>query len=855
MKKLFTILAVVLGLGVGNAYAQMTDDQVVEYTKTATAAGKTQNQIARELLAKGVTPEQAERIREKYEASQGLSSTANAADNMYERRKVNGNTLSNPVGRKDKNAKNSRNAQKSRNDRNDRNAKKDKNDKNAEKAPRDPRERGVVQEFAIPSLYTDEFGDFIDYRDTLEVEVEVEPEIFGHAIFNNPDLSFEPNLNAATPGNYILGPEDEIVIDIWGANETTIRRTISPEGRISIPQVGLVQLSGLTIAEASQKLRNVLSNIYSGLEGDSSSISVSLGNIRTIQVNVMGEVEVPGTYRLSSLSTVFHGIYNAGGITPVGSLRNIQLQRNGKKVASVDVYDYLFGGRTDVDVRLEEGDVIIVPAYSKLVTMEGNVKRPMIYEMADDETLMDALEYAGGFKGDAYKKDVNVIRETGGEKELYTVGEADFGSYVMADGDFVEVGASLERFSNMLEVRGYVYRPGQYQLGGDIATVRQLVTRAGGPTEEAFLNRAILLREKSDLGVETISVDLGGILNGTKEDVLLKKNDIIIVSGVHELYDRGTLTINGMVAEPGTFIFTDNTTIEDLILRAGGLLEGASTARVDVARRVDDPNSTHTTDTLGIAFSFPIRDGFAVDGGEDFILEPYDVVSVRQSPGFRTQSFVKISGAVAFPGEYLLVNKNETISDIIERAGGLTKQAYAKGARITRLNDEAGVFSIVDKVITKNSKRDSVDVKSLDIVSNYFVAVNLERALANPHSTADVQMVAGDEIYIPELDNTVRVIGEVMFSNAVVYEEGKRLKHYVNAAGGFSANAKRNKSYVIYANGSAARKGKKIEPGCIVIVPAKPEKEGLKLGEISAITSASTSILSLVTLLGNLFAK
>ncbi len=795
MKRFFTILAIALGVSVGTAYAQMTDDQVIEYTRNAVASGKSQDQITQELLVKGVTPEQAKRIKAKYDAAQNSgSSVSEAVDNRLSRR--------------------------------------------------------AESSFNITEDATKSKVDTLSRRpdeDALEVM------IFGHNVFNTNSLSFEPNLNAATPDTYVLGPGDEIVIDIWGLNETNIRRTISPEGRITIPQVGLVQLSGLTIAEASKKLKKVLANKYAGLEGDTSSISVTLGNIRTIQVNVMGDVVAPGTYRLSSFASVFHGLYNAGGVTPTGTLRNIELIRGGKKIAKIDVYGYLFEGKADTDIRLEEGDVIMVPSYSKLVTVEGNVKRPMIYELADGETLQSAIDYAGGFRSGAYTENVNVIRDNGKEKEIITVAAGNYGSCKMEDGDKVTVGASLDRFANMIEVRGYVFRPGQYQLGGDVATIRQLMDKVGGPTEDAFLNRALMLREKPDLSVETISIDLGGIINGTAEDILLKKNDVLIVSGIHELNDRGTLTINGAVTNPGTFIFTDNTTIEDLILRAGGLLEGASTARVDIARRIDDPNSTTTTDTLGIAYSFPIKDGFAIDGGEDFILRPYDVVSVRMSPGFRSQTFVTLSGAVAFPGEYLLVDKNETVSDLIARAGGLTKQAYAKGARITRLNNDDDVFSIIDKVVMKNAKTDSVDVSTLDVNDNYFVAVNLETALMHPHSIADIQLVSGDKIYIPELNNTVRVLGEVMFPNAVVYEQGKRLKHYVNAAGGFSINAKKNKAYIIYANGSAAKKGKKIEPGCTVIVPTKPEKQGLQLGEISAITSASTSVLSLVTLLANLF--
>ncbi len=794
MKRFFTILALVLGLGMGTAYAQMTDEQVVEYTKNAVASGKGQNQIARELLARGVTPAQANRIKAKYEEGQKpVSSTSGAVDNTLARRTESSvSKTEDPVG-----------------------------------------ENNLAE-----TVYASGKHDSV--------------RIYGHDIFNSRTLSFEPNLNAATPDTYVLGPGDEIVIDIWGFNETTINRTISPEGRITIPQVGPVQLSGLTIKQASKKLKKVLANKYAGLEGNASSISVTLGNIRTIQVNIMGDVRIPGTYRLSSFSSVFHGLYRAGGVTPSGTIRNIELIRGGEKVAVIDLYDYIFNGKTDSDVRLEEGDIIMVPAYTCLVTIEGKVKRPMMYELVEGETLEGLVSYAGGFVSDAFRDNLKVVRHTGAEKEISTVNSGNFGTFIMNDGDEVSVGATLDRFSNMIELRGYVFRPGQYQVGGEIATVKQLIAKAGGPTEEAFLNRALLLREKPDLSVETISINLGGILDGSVEDVLLKKNDVVIVSGIHELNDRGTLTIDGMVMNPGDFIYTDNTTIEDLILRAGGLVEGASTARVDVARRVNDPHSTIESDTLGVTFSFPIKDGFAIDGGEKFILQPYDVVSVRMSPGFRPQTYVTILGEVLFPGRYQLLNRNETISDIIARAGGLTNQAYAKGARLTRVN-KGDVTAQIDRVVMQNAKSDSVNVETLGAGNNYLVSLNLEEALAKPHSAFDTRLLSGDEIVVPELNQTVRVLGDVMFPNAVAFEPGKNKKYYVNAAGGYTSNAKRTKAYVIYANGSAARRGAKIEPGCTVVVPAKPVKEGLQLGEISAITSASTSVLSLVTLLAGLF--
>ncbi len=795
MKRFFTILAIVMGVSLGDAYAQMTDEQVVEYTKNAVASGKNQNQIAKELLAKGVTPDQAERIKSRYEARQdgNSSSATEAVDNTLSRRTESSASM-------------------------------------------------TAEEVSENNL-----AETVYASSGRSASV-----IYGHNVFNSRALSFEPNVNSATPDTYVLGPGDEIVIDIWGLNETNISRTISPEGRINIPQVGPVQLSGLTIAEASKKLKKVLANKYAGLEGDSSSISVTLGNIRTIQVNIMGEVSTPGTYRLSSFSSVFHALYRAGGINPTGTLRNIELLRGGERVAVIDVYDYLFHGRTDSDVRLQEGDIIMVPTYSCLVTIDGKVKRPMTYELAEGETLEALINYAGGFVSDAYTKNINILRQTGSEKEIFTVNDDRFAGWGMEDGDEVNVGASLDRFANMIEIRGYVFRPGQYQLGTEIATLKQLVAKAGGPTEEAFLTRALLLREKPDLSVETIPVDLGGIISGTADDMILKKNDVVVISGIHELQDRGTLTINGMVARPGTFVFTDNTTIEDLILRAGGLLEGASTARVDIARRVNDPASSKTTDTLGISYSFPIKDGFAIDGGENFILEPYDVVSVRRSPGFRAQTFVTISGAVAFPGSYLLLNKNETVTDLIARAGGLTPQAYAKGASLTR-NNNNNKFATIKRVVSNNATTDSVDVNSLNVNDDYFVALDLGRALANPHSESDVRLITGDNINIPELDNTVRILGEVMFPNAVTFVSGKTLRHYVNAAGGFTSKAKKNKAYIIYANGSAARNGSRIEPGCTVVVPTKPERKSMQIGEVSAVTSASTSLLSLVAMLSNFF--
>lgn len=797
MKRLLATLFACLFLAVLNSYAQMSDEQVIEYVKSGVASGKSETQIGKELLARGVTQAQAERIKANYEKSNAEGAT------------VTEQAL------------------------------------NARSITRDSRSETVNSGAPISEVVSSEFSSRAN--------------VFGHDIFNGRTLTFEPNENAATPEDYKLGPGDQVIIQIWGYNESTITQTISPEGRIYVSQVGPMQLSGLTIKAAEQKVRKALATKYSGLSGSSSSVSVTLGNIRTIQVNVMGEVSTPGTYRLSSFSTVFNAIYRAGGVRDNGSLRAIKVVRGGEEIAEVDVYGYLFEGKSDSDISLQEGDVVIVPPYVNLVNISGSVKRPMKYELAEGETLETLIEYAGGFASDAYTSDLRLIRQTGDEREVFTVQENQYAGWLMHDGDEVTVSESLDRFANKIEVRGYVFRPGMFQLGDEIATLKQLVKSAGGPTEDAFLGRAVILREKADLSLETLSVDLGAILAGSAEDVLLRKNDILVVSGIHELYDRGILTINGLVASPGTFPYSENTTIEDLILQAGGLLEGASTARVDIARRIADSESMQASDTLGISFTFPIKDGLAVDGGENFVLEPYDVVSVRMSPGFKSQKFVNVAGEVLFPGSYVLLNENERISDLVQRVGGFTSRAYLKGATLKRA--ASSQTELTRNALAKLSRKANVnsnevlDTTTVALGQDFYVAIDLEKAIANPGSEYDIPLMEDDALFVPELSNTVQIQGEVMFPNAVVYNPNKPLSYYIDAAGGYTDKAKRSRVYVIYQNGMAdkVRLGNvKLEPGCLVVVPAKPEKKPMELGEIMSITSAATSMTSLVAMIANL---
>lgn len=804
MKRFSLIAAVLLCALSFAAHAQMTDDQVVQYVKTALAAGKSQNQIGQELLLRGVTQTQAERVKARFEAEQ--ASEAAVTDQALSHGEIE----------------------------------------------RDSRAEAVSSGDGMLDSMAAEAADPESGRDV---------QIFGHDFFRGQALTFEPNENAATPQDYRLGPGDELVIDIWGYSEGSYTQTITPEGRIYISQIGPIQVGGLTIAAASEKIRKALVSKYASIGGSkpNTSVSVTLGKIRTIQVNVMGEVRTAGTYRLSSFSSVFHALYRAGGVTSRGSLRAVKVVRGGKEAASVDLYEYLLEGKTDTNISLQEGDAIIVPPYVGLATVSGNVKRPMSYEILGNETLETLIGYAGGFTSDSYRDDFRLIRQSGPERQVYNVKAADARNFVMEDGDFVTVGASLDRFSNKVEVRGYVFRPGMYELGKEIATVRQLILGAGGLKEDAFTGRAFIMREKDDLNLETVTVDLAGILSGLVDDVLLRKNDILVISGIHEIKDRGTLTINGLVASPGVFPFAENTTIEDLILEAGGLLEGASLARVDVARRVVDPRSLMPTDIIGEMFSFELQDGLAL-GGEEFVLEPYDIVSVRRSPGYRTQAFITLDGEVNFPGEYVMLSVGERVSDVISRAGGVTNHAYLRGATLTRrMNEEERKVQQATVKLAKAASEQEGEIDLADVVlsDTYTVGIELDRAMANPGSEYDVILREGDRLFIPEMLSTVRVSGNVVYPNTIMYVPGKPLSYYIEAAGGYGFRAARSKTTIVYMNGTSRRAtlGAKIEPGCEIIVREKPERKNVTTGEVMAVASSATSLATMVATLVTLFTR
>ncbi len=784
----------------------MTDDEVIAYIKQQSAAGKTEQQIGKELLARGVTPEQAKRIKAKFE-SQGDQTG-----------QVGGVSLSSS-GTNDRLRSSSGSSQ-------------------------------------FVGEVTKELSDDTNpnYSDgSLR-------QIYGHQIFNTQSLTFEPNENIATPQNYRLGPGDEVIIDIWGNSEDHLRQTISPEGSIMIEQIGPVFLNGMTIADANKHIKSAFSKKYAGMTDAETQIQVTLGQVRTIQVDIMGEVATPGTFMMSPFSSVFHALYRAGGINDIGSLRNIQVLRNGKKIAGVDIYQYLFEGKSAGNIRLQEGDVIIVPPYEQLVNIDGNVKRPMFYEIKPGETIQTLIDYSGGFTGDAYSGMVRLTRQSGEGSELYNIDREEFASYRLKDGDILTIGTVIDQYANQVELKGAVYRPGTFAIGKGLSTVKDLITKADGLTEDAYTERALLYREGPELQLEVMSLDLNAILKGTKPDVALKKNDLLVISSFAEIQQQGTLSIQGEVAMPGTYPFAENMSLEDLILQAGGLLDGASTARVDISRRIVNPTSATPTEQLSENFTVSVIGGLAHNEGEKFILKPYDMVQVRKSPGYADQELVELKGEILFSGNYAIEKRNERLSSLISRAGGLIEGAYVKGAQLTRklTEEEYKIRQETLRMAMSNSQAgqgDSIALSKIDVADHYSVGIDLEKALAYPGSTYDVVVKAGDVLFVPEQQSTVKIAGDVMFPNTVVYVPGKKLKYYVEQAGGYGQRAKKGKAFIVYMNGSVAKakRNTPIEPGCQIIVPTKPNTGGTDWTKILAFATSFSSVATMAATITNIF--
>ncbi|WP_304061609.1 SLBB domain-containing protein [Hoylesella loescheii] len=835
---LLVLLMTLCSLGL-RAQSSMTDLQVMQFVLKEHKAGTSQAQIVTKLMQRGVDIQQIRRVKDAYERvakNKGLGQVSNGTnkDDKLEDSRMRKNNGENKTDTK--------NSQMIRSVGQD--------DHDYPTTHRNAADHGLI---------THELNDFLpdsatqQERDRLNIYVGRMPKrVFGRDIFNRKDLSFEPNMNIATPQNYRLGPGDAVNIDIYGASQKSEQTTVSPDGDVVIEGFGPVQVSGLTVAEANARLRSTLGSRYS-----SSRVRLTVGQTRTIMVNVMGEVKRPGTYTLSAFASVFHALYMAGGINDLGTLRNIKVYRQNKLVTVVDIYDYILNGKLTGNVRLADNDVVVVGAYDCLVNLTGKVKRPMYYEMKRSESVGTLLKYAGGFAGDAYTKAVRVVRKTGREYSVFNVDEFDFNTFHLADEDSVSVDSILPRFSNMVEVKGAVFRPGMYQVGGSINSVRTLIEHAEGITEEAFTARAVMHRMRPDRTLEVIPVDVEGIMSGKVADIPLQKNDVLFVPTKGEMMQQQTVTIHGEVMYPGIYKFAANETLEDLVLQAGGLKESASTTKVDVARRIINPKALSTDSVISRTYTFALKDGFVIDGETGFTLQPFDEVYVRKSPGYNVQKNIAVQGQVMFAGTYTLTSKNERLSDAIKRAGGVTDLAYIRGARLERRitpDERLRMETVLRMVEIQNDKDDSVEKKRLDLGDTYYVGIELEKALAEPGGDADLVLREGDKLIVPEYNGTVKISGNVMYPNTVAYEKGRRPAWYINQAGGFGNRAKKSNTYIIYMNGTVARVGHnaKILPGCEIVVPTKPEKNGKALAQWLAIGTPVAGIATLIATIANL---
>ena len=803
LRKLFLLM---LLIPLGMLAQSMSDSQVMELIKRETSAGSSRSQIVTKLVQRGVKIEQIRRVRAQYEKqlrTRGLSGPADQTEDTGSRMRSSNSDISEEIT---------------------------------------SGKSGTGSELnADADLQHAEF-----YEGAEVADDETERKVFGHDIFNNKLLSFEPNMNIATPQDYVLGPGDQLVIDVYGASQKSYQLTVSPEGTVTVPDYGPINVSGMTVAAANSRVRSSLGSRYS-----SSSVKLSVGQTRTILVNVMGEVVSPGTYHLSAFASVFHALYAAGGIRDLGTLRNIRVLRGGHLVTVVDIYEYILNGRLAGNIRLKDGDVIQVGTYDCLVNITGNVKRPMYYEMRSTESVSTLLKYAGGFTGDAYQKSVRLVRKTGDRYSVFNIDEFDQSSFRVADGDAVKVDAMLDRFENMVEVKGAVFRPGQFRLGEQVTTVRSLIEQADGLTEDAFTAHGVLHRMRADRSLEIISVDVAGIMAGTVADIPLVNEDVLFIPTQTELINSRYVTIEGEVLSPGEYQWAANMTLEDLVMKAGGLTDAASVAKVDVSRRLVDPKATKSGSELAKTYTFALKEGFVIDGTPGFTLEPYDIIQVFRSPGYRTPRQVSIEGEVNFAGRFTLEKKNQRLSDLVQRAGGITADAYVEGARLERRMDETERARLQMAMQTARLSKDSKDSVSLEKVNMsdvYTVGIHLDEALKHPGGDDDLVLREGDRLIIPEYEGTVKISGDVMYPNTVAFEGDKGYKWYVRQAGGFGERAKKKKTYVVYPNGTMAQvnHGAKITPGCEIIVPSKPKKDAMTTAQWMAIGSSSASIATMI---------
>lgn len=855
MKKLLIYLMFLMLLPVAGMAQSMSDDQVMSYIAKEHTAGKDNAQIVTQLMQRGVNIQQIRRVRDKYQKQMSQNTSQSYGTPTGSSRMRTNNGKKRTSGNESAGSNSDLSAYSNYRISNDRDSS-DKEDEALE--------------------YRDELGKMIpdtaaivkQYYDNKKTKAH---KVFGRDIFNNKELSFEPNMNIATPQNYRLGPGDAVIIDIYGASQKSEQCTVSPDGDVVIEGYGPVAVSGLTVAQANARLRSTLGSRYS-----SSRIKLTVGQTRTIMVNVMGEVKLPGTYTLSAFATVFHALYMAGGTNDIGTLRNIKVYRNNRLVTVVDIYDYILNGKLTGNVRLADNDVIVVGPYDCLVNISGKVKRPMFYEMKKNESVASLLKYSGSFTGDAYNKAVRVNRKTGKEYAVFNVGEFDFANFHIADGDSVMVDSIIPRYANTVEVKGAVFRPGMYNLGEQVNSVRSLIEHAEGTTEMAFTNRAVLHRMKEDRTLKVISVDLVGIMNGTTPDIPLQENDVLFVPTKTESIEQRTITIRGEVQFPGVYKYADNETIEDFVLQAGGLTDKASTVNVSVSRRVTDPKALAPDSVIAKLYTLSLKDGFVVDGEPGFTLMPFDEVYIRKSPAYMEQKNVSVEGEVMFAGTYTLSANNTRLSDLYRKSGGTNGLGYIRGARLMRRATEAEKQrmrtalqmemeqqqkNILQLAASSNGANlqqaaegaKNANLSKFNVPDEYPVGIDLELAIKNPGGDADMVLREGDRLIVPQYNGTVKVNGAVMYANTVAFEKGKRASYYIDQAGGYAGDAVKSRAYIIYMNGKVAKlsHGAKVQPGCEIVIPAKLKRK-MTVAETMSLGSSLSSIAAMIATISNM---
>jgi len=679
-------------------------------------------------------------------------------------------------------------------------------------------EDNIIKTKAIANITSEPYG----VKNGQVVQNKSEgPQLFGYNFFNNSKITFQPNVNIAVPKNYQIGPGDEIMIDLWGASEITYTAIVSKTGSIKINGVGFIYINGFTLEAATKKIISRLKRKHAGIGASKNSYerintNVTVSKIRTVQVNIIGEVKVPGTYSINSLSTVLNALYVAGGPTKLGTFRDIKLIRNNKTIASLDIYEYLLNGTQNANLKLQDQDVLLVGPYQNLITVEGAVKRPGIYELNTSQTLADLINYFGGFTSNSYTDLLVLERFDGIQKEVKEVNLKNASSFLMQSGDRILVQEVLDLYKNKVSIEGEVYRPGNFELTENM-TLKELLLKAEGVTPEAFLNRANIIRSTDNTNQENIPFSVTDILNDIVNIPLLK-NDKIIILNKKDLRENRTVTITGAVNKPQTFEYIDNLQIEDLISKAGGLKEGANPDLISVARRLKDGSF----ETLSQIFSVSSTKNLEINNGNPFYIKPFDIIDVRYIKGYESQKSVKIEGQVNYAGNYILQNKEERLSSLIERAGGINEFADIDGAKFFR--------------------------------NNSLVSIDLKQILNKTNSKNDIILQEGDRLVIPEKEETVEVTGNVILPSLVKHQNSKNLKYYIANAGGFKERSRKSNIYVRYANGQVKTTTNflffkfypKVKPGSVIVVPEKAEREKMSTQEVLGITSSIATLALII---------